>query len=97
MGQENPQNITVQEETQGQSNHHSLFGASLLTQTVKILPAIQSREDPLEKQMVIYSSVLAWRIPWIDSFFKRREMTVYAEVYCIYFCVHSHRLLQLVP
>ena len=24
-------------------------------------------------------------------------MGVYAEVYCIYFCVHSHRLLQLVP
>ena len=47
--------------------------------------------------MAIYSSVLAWRIPWTDSFFKRRKMRVYAKVYHIYFCVHSHRLLQLVP
>ena len=23
------------------------------------------REDPLEKEMVIYSSTLAWKIPWI--------------------------------
>ena len=41
-----------------------------MTQTVKNLPAIwdtlvQSlgQEDPLEKEMAIYSSILAWRIP----------------------------------
>jgi len=23
--------------------------------------------DPLEKEMAIYSSILAWRIPWIEG------------------------------
>ena len=45
-------------------------GGSLVAQMVKNLPAIQeawvqslSQEDPLEKGMVTYSIVLAWRIP----------------------------------
>ena len=25
------------------------------------------REDPLEKEMAIHSSVLAWRIPWMEK------------------------------
>ena len=25
------------------------------------------QEDPLEKGMVIYSSILAWEIPWIEE------------------------------
>jgi len=25
------------------------------------------REDPLEKEMVTHSSVLAWKIPWIED------------------------------
>ena len=25
------------------------------------------REDPLEKEMVIHSSILAWRIPWTEK------------------------------
>ena len=44
---------------------------SLVAQMVKILPAIQEIwvrslgwEDPLEKEMAIHSSILAWRIPW---------------------------------
>ena len=44
--------------------------ASLMAQTVKNLSAMQetwawslSREDPLEKGMATYSSILAWRIP----------------------------------
>ena len=24
-------------------------------------------EDPLEKEMAIHSSILAWRIPWIEE------------------------------
>ena len=38
---------------------------------VKILPAVPEiwvkslgQEDPLEKGMTTYSSILAWRIPW---------------------------------
>ena len=43
-------------------------------QTVKNLLAIWEtwvrslgREDPLEKGMATYSSVLAWRIPWTEK------------------------------
>ena len=43
--------------------------ASLVAQSVKNLPAIQETcvrflgwEDPLEKEMVTHSSILAWRI-----------------------------------
>ena len=41
---------------------------------VKNLPAMQEtrvqslgREDPLEKEMATYSSILAWEIPWIEA------------------------------
>ena len=26
-----------------------------------------SHEDPLEKEMATYSSILAWKIPWTDE------------------------------
>ena len=25
------------------------------------------REDPLEKEMATYSSILAWKIPWVEE------------------------------
>ena len=25
------------------------------------------QEDPLEKEMAVHSSILAWRIPWIEE------------------------------
>ena len=38
------------------------------------LPAVQETrdqslgwEDPLEKEMATYSSILAWKIPWIEE------------------------------
>ena len=47
--------------------------ASLVAQSVKNLPAVQEtwvrslgQEDPLEKRMATHSSILAWRIPWMD-------------------------------
>ena len=50
------------------------FGASLIAQLVKNLPAMQEtqvcflgREDPLEKEMATHSSILAWRIPWTEE------------------------------
>ena len=46
----------------------------IVAQTVKRLPVMQEtqvqslgREDPLEKEMAIHSSILAWRIPWIEA------------------------------
>ena len=45
--------------------------ASLVAQRLKRLPARREtrvrslgQEDPLEKEMATYSSILAWRIPW---------------------------------
>ena len=45
-----------------------------VAQMVKNLPAMQEtwvrslgQEDPLEKEMAIHSSILAWRIPWIEE------------------------------
>ena len=45
-----------------------------MTQTVKNLPAMQEiwvpslgREDPLEEEMAIHSSTLAWKIPWTEE------------------------------
>ena len=52
---------------------HSTFflWASLMTQLVKNLPAVQKTwvqslgwEDPLEKETSTHSSILAWRTPW---------------------------------
>ena len=48
-------------------------GASLVAQRLKYLPAMRETwvrslvwEDPLEKEMATHSSILAWRIPWIE-------------------------------
>ena len=48
--------------------------ASLVAQIVKNLPAMQEtqvrslgREDPLEKEMSIHSSILVWEIPWTEA------------------------------
>ena len=48
--------------------------ASLVAQLVKNLPAVQEtwvqslgQEDPLEEKMATHSSILAWRIPWIEG------------------------------
>ena len=42
---------------------------------LKCLPAMWEtcvrslgRKDPLEKEMAIHSSILAWRIPWMEEF-----------------------------
>ena len=45
-----------------------------MAQSVKNLPTTQetriqplSGEDPLEKEMAAYCSILAWEIPWIEE------------------------------
>ena len=47
------------------------FGASLVSQLVKNLPAMREThvrslgwEDPLEKEKATHSNILAWRNPW---------------------------------
>ena len=48
--------------------------ASLVAQRLKRLPPMQEtrvrslgQEDLLEKEMVTHSSILAWRIPWMEK------------------------------
>ena len=56
-------------------NHYLLKNyASLEVQRLKRLPAMWEtwvlsvgREDPLEKDMATHSSILAWRIPWMEE------------------------------
>ena len=50
------------------------LGASLGAQMLKSLPTMQEtwvrslrQEDPLEKEMTTYSSILAWIIPWTEE------------------------------
>ena len=50
------------------------FGASLVAQMVKKLPATQKtrvqslgQEDPLEKKMATHSSIIVWEIPWTEE------------------------------
>ena len=49
-------------------------GPSLVAQMVKNLPSMQEtqvrslgQEDPLKKGIATHSSVLAWKIPWIED------------------------------
>ena len=51
-----------------------LIWASLVAQRLKHLPPMREtwvrslgREDPLEKEMAIHSSLLAWRISWMEK------------------------------
>ena len=52
---------------------HFLFN-SLVAQRLKRLPPVREtwvrflgRKDPLEKEMATHSSILAWRIPWMEK------------------------------
>ena len=51
-----------------------LYWASLVAQLVENLPAVRETwapslgwEDPLEKEMATHSSILAWKIPWLEE------------------------------
>ena len=51
-----------------------IWGASLVAQMVKRLPTMQETrvqsqgwEVPLEKEMATHSSILAWKIPWMEE------------------------------
>ena len=53
---------------------HTFNQNSLVAQRVKCLPAMREMwvqflgwEDPLEKEMATHSSILAWRIPWMED------------------------------
>ena len=60
--------------------------SSLLTQTVKRLPTMQEtqvqslcREDLLEKKMATHSSILAWKIPWMEEHGRLQSMGLQSQ------------------
>ena len=53
---------------------YEVLTASQVVQMVKNLPAVQETwlrslgwEDPLEKEMAMHSSILAWKISWTEE------------------------------
>ena len=66
----------LKKQEKNQINNRTLHPtwASLVAQRLKRLPPMQEtqvqslgQEDPLEKEMVTHSSILAWRIPWMEK------------------------------
>ena len=82
------------------SIYRNNYGSSLVAQMVKNLPGNQetwlrslNQEDPLEKEMVTHSSILAWIIPWTKQLvgpsswsLKESDMTEKLT-----FSLHFHR------
>ena len=53
---------------------YTVYWASLVTQMVKSIPALQETlvpslgwKDPLEKGMTTLCGIVTWRIPWTDE------------------------------
>ena len=68
-------------ELKTQFNNYDKFRVSLVAQMVKSLPAIQETwvqslgwEDHLEKEMATHSSILAWKIPWMEEPCRQQSM-----------------------
>ena len=66
--------MTKNLESKMEKMQESINKASLVAQRLKHLPAMWKTwvrslgwEDPLEEEMATYSSILAWRIPWIKE------------------------------
>ena len=77
LGQEGVQSDnggTVFTETSPQQIKRLRAATSLVAQTVKRLSTMRETwvrslvwEDPLEKEMAIHSSTIAWKIPWTEE------------------------------
>ena len=55
-------------------DHYITIVSIMVAQRLKRLPPVQEtwvqslgQEDPLEKEMVTHSSILAWRTPWTEK------------------------------
>ena len=60
--------------TKSQTQLSDITLTSLVAQMIKCLPTMQEtrvqflgREDPLEKEMAIHSSNIAWKVPWTEE------------------------------
>ena len=73
---------------------------SLVAQTVKHLPTMREtwvqslgREDLLEKEMATHSSILAWKIPWMDEPGRLQSMgSLRVRLSTFTFTFHFHAL-----
>ena len=64
-----------------------------MAQTVKSLPAVQETwvrflgwEDRLEKEMATHSSILAWKIPWMEEPGRLQSMQSQRRIMAMYKC-----------
>ena len=55
-------------------SYKRIYRTSLVAQMVECMPTMWEtwvrslgREDPLEKEMATYPSILAWKIPWTEE------------------------------
>ena len=74
-----------------------------MAQTVKNLPTMQEtwvqslgQKDTLEKGMATNASILAWRIPWIESLvgygpWGRKESDTTAQLSIAYYKINFHK------
>ena len=60
---------------------HIIFRTSLVAQMVKHLSTMREtqarslgQKDPLEKEMAIHSSTIAWKIPWTEELGRLQSM-----------------------
>ena len=67
---------------------------SLVAQTVKCLSTMREtrvrslgQEDPLEKEMAIHSSTIAWKIPWTEELGRLQSMGLQRVGWLYSFCV----------
>ena len=82
-----------------------------MAQTVKCLSTMQEtwvpslgQEDPLEKEMTIHSSTIAWKIPWTEEpgrlhspwGHKESEMTERLHFHCFPSWLHQFTFPQTV-
>ena len=65
---------TILKKKKCNKKQNGCLGTSLVAQTIKCLSTMREtwvqslgREDPLEKEMAIHSSTIAWKIPWTEE------------------------------
>ena len=46
--------------------------------------------DPLKKEMVIHSNILAWRIPWVGLLCRHKESDMTEQLTLLFSCTFTH-------
>ena len=70
----NSQSYLIKINNKNRKQYNGLLITSLVAQTVKRLPTLQETrvqslgwEDLLEKEMATHTSILVWKIPWMEE------------------------------